>query len=471
MRASTRCCLAIFAAFVIAAACGTARAEVKPSRLFSDDMVLQRGVKVRVWGTSDQPAAVVVKFGGQSATATPADGRWTAELPAMEASADPRELTITQGDQSVTFKNVVVGDVWLCGGQSNMQWSVTQSAGKDEALAAAENPQLRLFTVNREGAPEPRAEVNGGPWAVASPQTIADFSAVGYYFGRDLQTNLKVPIGLISSNIGGTTAERWMSAAAISNDPQIKDMTAPQGKSDLYNAMIHPLGPFAVKGAVWYQGESNADRPYNYRHVMAAMIKSWRETFAGSGPLPFYQVQLAPFMKIESEPVDTNWAVLRESQLAVTKALPDVGMVVITDVGDETDIHPGQKRPVGERLARAARALTYGEKVVPYGPEFERLTVEGGKAVLSFKHVGGGLEARGGELKGFTVAGEDKVFHNATARIEGDTVVVTSDKVPAPKAVRYGWANYPVVNLWNKDGLPATPFRTDDWPVVAQDAK
>jgi sialate O-acetylesterase len=470
MRPMTLCRLAVFAVSVLVAG-ATARADVKPNRLFSDDMVLQRGVKVRVWGTTDRPDAVAVKFGDHAASATPADGRWAAELPAMEASADPRELTVTQGGQTLTFKNVVVGDVWLCGGQSNMQWSVTQSAGKDEALALPANPQLRLFTVRREGAPEPRTEVNGGPWAVASAASVADFSAVGYYFGRDLQASLKVPVGLISSNIGGTTAERWMSAAAISGDPHIKDMTAPQGKSDLYNAMIHPLGPFAVKGAVWYQGESNADRPYNYRHVMAAMIRSWRETFAGSGPFPFYQVQLAPFMQITTEPADTNWAVLRDSQLAVTRMVKDAGMVVITDVGDEADIHPGQKKPVGERLARAARALTYGEKVVPYGPQFERLTVEGGKAVLNFKYVGAGLEAKGGELKGFTVAGEDKVFHNAVARIEGDTVVVTSEKVPAPKAVRYGWANYPVVNLWNKDGLPATPFRTDDWPVVAQDAK
>ncbi len=446
------------------------RAEVKLHLLFTDNGILQRGVKAPVWGTTDKADAVTVKFADQSVSATPQGGKWKAELAPMEANATPRDLTVTQGDQTLTRKNVVVGDVWICGGQSNMQWAVNQCAGKEEAISASTNPNIRLFTVNRRGLPQPQTELDGGAWAEANPQSVPGFSAVGYYFGRDLEKAIKVPVGLISSNIGGTTSERWMALTAIESNPEIKDMRAPQGKSDLYNAMIAPLAPFGVKGAIWYQGESNADRPFNYRHVLSTMIKNWRDTM-GQGDFPFLIVELAPFMKIVNEPVDQEWAVVRESMQWIAKNSPKVATISIVDVGDEADIHPQKKQPVGARLAVAARAMAYGEKITPAGPQYDSLTIHGNQAVVRFKNAGVGLEAKDGDLKGFTLAGEDKKFHNAQARIEGDTVIVICDAVPNPKAVRHGWANYPLVNLWNKDGLPAHPFRTDDWEVIKQNDK
>lgn len=447
-----------------------AAAELKAHGLFTDNMLLQRDKKVAIWGTSDKPEKVTVTFGDQTVAAAPKDGQWKVELAPLAASAKPRELVISQGDQTLTKKNVLVGDVWLCGGQSNMQWEVHQSAGAQEAIDTGKNPLIRLFTVSREGDAAPRADLRAGNWTEATPETVKTFSAVGYYFGRDLQKSQGVPIGLISSNIGGTTAERWMSKESIDSNPEIKDMTPTQGRNDLYNAMIAPLAPFGIKGAIWYQGESNADRPYNYRHVLAGMIGSWRDTF-GQGDFPFFIVELAPFTAIVSEPIDQEWAVVRESMQWVASNVPNVDTVSIVDVGDESDIHPQKKQPVGERLARAARAMAYKEKIVPAGPEYDSVTISGSQAIVKFKNVGSGLEAKDGELKGFTIAGEDMKFYNATAKIDGQTVVVSSDKVAAPKAVRFGWANYPVVNLWNKDGLPASPFRTDDWEVVKQSSK
>lgn len=445
-------------------------AEVKTHGLFTDNMLLQREKKVAVWGTTDKPDKVTVKFADQTVVATPENGTWKVELAPLSASAQPRDLVISQGDQTLTKKNVLVGDVWLCGGQSNMQWEVHQSAGAQAAISAGKNPQIRLFTVSREGDATPRTDLRGGSWAEATPESVKTFSAVGYYFGRDLQKSLDVPIGLISSNIGGTTAERWMSKESIDSNPEIKDMTPTQGRNDLYNAMIAPLAPFGLKGAIWYQGESNADRPYNYRHVLAGMIKSWRDTF-GQGDFPFFIVELAPFTQIVKEPVDQEWAVVRESMQWVANNVPKVDTVSIVDVGHESDIHPPQKQPVGERLAQAARAMAYGDKGVPAGPEYDSVTFNGNQAIIKLKNVGGGLTTKAGEVKGFTIAGEDKKFYNASAKIEGQTVVVTSDKVANPKAVRFGWANYPVVDLWNKEGFPASTFRTDDWPVVKQTAK
>lgn len=460
---------AMFAAICLAAI-SPASAEIKTHGLFTDNMLLQRDAKVAVWGTTDKADPVTVKFGDQTVTATPADGKWKAELKPLAASAEGRDLVVAQRDQTITKKNVIVGDIWICGGQSNMQWEVHQSAGAEQARAAAKNPNIRLFTVQREGSPEPRTDLKTGAWTEATPESVNSFSAVGYYFGRDLQKATGVPIGLISSNIGGTTAERWMSKDAIDSNPEIKDMTPTQGRNDLYNAMIAPLAPYGVKGAIWYQGESNADRPYNYRHVLAGMIKSWRDTF-GQGDFPFLIVELAPFTGIVKEPVDQEWATVRESMQWIANKVKNVDTVSIVDVGDEKDIHPAKKEPVGARLAIAARAMAYGEKITPAGPEFESASFAGGKATIKFKNVGGALTAKDGELTGFTLAGEDKKFYNATAKIEGDTVVVTSDKVPTPAAVRLGWANYPLVNLWNKDGLPASPFRSDDWPVNGQDKK
>jgi sialate O-acetylesterase len=279
-----------------------------------------------------------------------------------------------------------------------------------------------------------------------------------------------VPIGLINSNVGGTTAERWMSKESLEAETTIKDMPRSQGANDLYNSMIHPLIPFGIKGAIWYQGESNAGLAWQYRTLFPAMIKDWRTEWK-QGDFPFFFVQLAPFTGIVNQPQDSNWAELRDAQLYTMLHSPKTGMAVITDVGDEKDIHPKRKQQVGARLAIAARAVAYGESIEPTGPIFDRLEIKGREAIVRFSHLGGGLEAKGDKLTGFTVAGDDKKFHNAEAKIDGDTVVVSSDQVQQPVAVRFGWAQYPVVNLWSKDGLPASPFRTDEFPLTTQPKK
>jgi sialate O-acetylesterase len=460
--------------------CEAAQAAIKPHALFSDNAVLQQKVRVPVWGTTDKTDTVTVAIAGQEATATPKDGKWRVDLAPLSAGG-PHVMTISQGSDKVELKNILVGEVWICGGQSNMQWALNQSDGGSEAIATAGNDKIRLLTVPRRGADAPEADISAA-WKAAAPDTVADFSAVGYFFGRDLQKHRAVPLGLIASNVGGTAAEQWMSKEALDSNPDLKDMSKPQGASMLYNAMIAPLAPYAIAGVVWYQGESNAGRAYQYRKLLPAMIKNWRETF-GHGDFPFLIVQIAPYEAIVKEPADSVWAEIRDAQLNVAQNVPGTALIVTTDVGDEKDIHPRKKEPVGNRLALAARAIAYGEAVEYCGPQFENMTVEEDKAILRFTHADSGLVARPLDasaeksaatttsVSGFTIAGEDKKFHNAEAKIVGKTVVVSSDKVTKPVAVRYGWAAYPVVNLWNSEGLPASPFRTDSYPITTQDKK
>lgn len=455
-------------AMLLGASAVQAQAAVTPNFLFSDNAVFQQKAKLPVWGTTDQTDKVTVTIAGQEASTMPLDGKWKVELQPI-AAGGPYTLTISQGTEKHELKNILVGEVWICGGQSNMQWALKQSDGGSEAIAASANDKIRLIDVPREGAEKPKATV-AAKWAVCGPETVGDFSAVGYFFGRDLQKALGVPVGLIGSNVGGTAAEQWMSKESIDSHPELKDMSKPQGASMLYNGMIAPLAPYAIQGAIWYQGESNAGRSFQYRTLLPAMIKNWRETF-GQGDFPFLIVQIAPYEAIVREPSDSIWAEIRDSQLHVSQQVPKTALAVTTDVGDERDIHPRRKEPVGARLALAARALAYGENVDYSGPLYDSMSVADGKVRLRFKHLGGGLVAKDGPLTGFTIAGEDKKFHAADAVIDGDTVVVSSASVPAPVAVRYGWAAYPVVNLWNKAGLPASPFRTDTFPITTQDKK
>lgn len=506
----------------VAASAPPLLADVKPHALFGDAMVLQRGGPVPVWGTADPGEAVTVTLkldaDGRAATAqTTADdqGRWSVKL---EPAASPGPFTLSfQGKNAVTFKDVLLGEVWICSGQSNMEWPLKASFQADEAIAKAKHPNIRLFTVPRKTASVPQTNVDG-KWKVCTPESAADFSAVGYYFGRDLHKNLNVPVGLIKSAWGGTPAQAWTSTEALAAVPELKyypeqlarqienyngddaktkhqealakhKEAAAKAKAEgkqaprapqlfdpdksqnsparLYNGMIAPLVPFAFKGVIWYQGESNANKAYEYRKLMPTLIADWRNQWK-RGDFPFLIVSLAPFQKIRNEPGESNWAELREAQWLTTKALPNVGLAVITDVGEENDIHPRKKEPVGARLALAARKIAYRQPIVASGPEYASLKVEGNKAVVSFTNVGAGLECRGDALTGFTVRGEDRQWHNAKAEIRGDTVAVWSDAVEKPVAVRFGWAQFPVVNLWNKDGLPAVPFRTDDDPVSTQ---
>ncbi len=489
----------------------TASAAVTLHGLFTDNMVLQQGKKTPVWGTADTGEKVTVRLGGQQAGTTAQSGKWQVWLKPIQAGG-PFEMTV-RGQNTLTLKNVLVGEVWVCSGQSNMAMDVSRCADAEQVIASSKDPKIRLFTVERATSDKPLTDVKGA-WVECGPQTVGGFSGVAYFFGRDLQAALKVPVGLIHTSWGGTPAEAWTDRQTLASHPDLKVILsnwqrhlknvypkqlktyqakmekwkqaaakakaegkkprrkprAPRGPNSaqrpccLYNAMIHPLLPFAIQGAIWYQGESNANRAYQYRTLFPAMIRNWRRVW-GQGDFPFLFVQLAPFVGRMDKPI---WPELREAQLLTAQMLPNAGMAVITDVGDRTDIHPKRKAPVGARLALAARGIAYAQKITYAGPEYAGMTVEGNKIVLRFKYVGAGLTTKADVPKGFTIAGEDGKFVPAHAKIRGDTVVVTSAQVDKPVAVRFGWANFPEVDLWNKDGLPATPFRTDDFPMVTR---
>ncbi len=658
MRRTPRAVASILALSALALLLPVARADdPKPflHPLFSDHAVLQRGVPVPVWGWTEPGKAVKVALAGKTAEATAdAGGRWEAKLATLEAGG-PFDLEVS-GPQAVTVKDVLVGDVWICSGQSNMQWPVTLTDNAQAEIAGADFPKMRLFTVPNVPSFVPVTHVQSA-WTTCSPQTVGGFSAVGFYFGRHLHRELGVPVGLINTSWGGTIAEAWTSAEALAampdfaknleevaerraklgqqqdldqemaawwakNDAGSKDGTgwadpafdaaawktmdlprnweqaglpdfdgivwfrkevdlpaawagreatlslgpvddrdttwvngtrvggldewnrprdykvpagtlkagkniiavrvldtgggggvhgqpgqmrltasgagapepvslagpwafrdsAPLGQCTpapqrldgnpnvvtvLYNGMIAPLLPFAIRGAIWYQGESNAGRPEQYRTLLPTMIKDWRARF-GVGDFPFLVVSLANFMNRDAQPTDGGWALLREAQSLTARNDPKVGLAVTIDIGDDADIHPRNKQDVGKRLALQALAIGYGKDLVPSGPVYKSMTVKDGKARLRFDHVGSGLVAKGGgRLTGFAIAGEDMKFVWAEAAIEGNEVVVSSTDVPKPAAVRYAWANNPACNLCNKEGLPADPFRTDG-PLAAR---
>jgi sialate O-acetylesterase len=465
----------------VAGLCPAVRADVKPHPLIADSMVLQQGTKCALWGTADPGEEVSAeldsgeKVGQATGTKADNDGKWRLVLDPGKAGG-PYTLTI-KGKNTVTLKDVYVGEVWVASGQSNMEWPVAASANPKPVIDNSKNPKIRLFTVPHKVSETPVTDV-AGKWVECGPQTVPNFSAVAYFFGRDLQKALDVPVGLIHSSWGGTVAEAWTTREALEADPTLKYLLPkspiqpgnPNQGTVLFNGMIAPLLPYAIKGAIWYQGESNANRAWEYRTLFPAMIKSWREAFK-QGDFPFLFVQLAPFLATSTVPADTAWAELRDAQLYTSLKVPNAAQAVITDVGETSDIHPNRKEPVGARLALAARALAYREKIEYAGPVFREMSVEGNKAVLHFSHTGKGLEAKGGLPLGFTIAGEDRKFVNAHAEIKGDKVVVWNDQVEKPVAVRFGWANYPFVDLWNRDGLPASPFRTDEFPLITQPKK
>lgn len=498
---------------------GAVFADVKLPAIIGDNMVLQRGKKVTIWGWAKPGEEVMVGVswnGMRWAVKADEDGKWMFRMNPPKTGG-PYEMTIS-GKNVIKIKNIMVGEVWVCSGQSNMQWTVQNSANSEEEIAAANYPNIRLFYVKRTIAHEPQPDCEGS-WTECSPETIGGFSAVAYYFGRELHKELNVPIGLIHTSWGGTPSEAWTSREVLEQEPEAApilqrydDVVAkypqikqeyekrieewkkaaetakaegkkvpgrprlpygpehPHAPAGLYNAMIAPLIPYGLQGAIWYQGESNAGRAYQYRTIFPAMIKNWRNDW-GQGDFSFLFVQLANFMEVKEEPADSAWAELREAQL-MTLDLPNTGMAVIIDIGEANNIHPKNKQDVGRRLALWALAKNYGKDVVYSGPLYKTMNVEGNKAVLSFEHVGGGLVAGGGgPLKGFAIAGADRKFIWADAKIEGDKVIVSSNEVSAPAAVRYAWADNPVCNLYNAEGLPASPFRTDSWPGVTINSK
>jgi len=462
--------------------------------LFADNMVLQRDLPAPVGGTAPAGGKVTVSFAGkQKETTAGTDGKWSLKLDPLSASSTPRVMTVSAGSgEVVKIENIVVGDVWVCSGQSNMRRNLTEAKDPWKEIAAANFPNIRLFDVPLKTSEGPSTELTG-QWQPCSPETIAQFSAVGYFFGRALQQKLNVPIGLIYSCKGGTRAEGWTPAKALASDPQYAAMIqksadgrktheADQAENEknlrerefsapsrLYNGMIYPLTAFAIKGVIWYQGEANTRQSPRYQALLTKLIDAWRQAW-GQGDFPFLIVQLANF---EDKRPNRNWAELREAQYLTAKNVPNSGLAVAVDIGEAGAIHPLNKQDVGARLALVARKIAYGEKdLVASGPVYDSSRVEDGRIKINFSSVGGGLEARGGELKAFTIAGgdaptpgkalADENFVPAQARIEGNSVVVWSDQVGNPVAVRYAWANNPEgCNLYNKEGLPAVPFRTD----------
>ena len=554
---------------------GAARADVKMPAIFGDHMVLQRDIDVPVWGSADPDEKVTVTAGSDSATTTAGkDGQWSVKLTKLNASSTPMDVTVA-GKNTVTFHDVLVGDVWVCSGQSNMEFGIRAFMPPDE-FAKTSNTEIRLFGVPKWVAPVPEKDIAEAPknapllgtWQVCSPEALiksgewSGFSACGFYFGQAIQSYTHQPVGLIGSSWGGTRIHSWTSLDTLQTLPQkvsaaksavdfatnydkikqtYETVTLPQWNATLakwkednkpaldaydeamkqwqvaakdaaaqkqpapprprapqeprpprdpihnnqtscalYNGMIAPLIPYAIKGVIWYQGESNAAEPQVYKAELPALVHDWRSHW-NEGDFPFLVVQLANFMPSRPDPSESSWALTREVQTNVL-TLPNTGLAVTIDIGDGGNIHPSDKLDVGLRLALAAQHVAYGDKNVFSGPIYKSSSVEGNKMRVVFDNVGGGLTpgiapahyyacqkvpltppAVSPDLVGFAIAGEDHKFVWAKAQIDGDAVVVSADSVPNPVAMRYAWADNPVCNLYNKEGLPASPFRTDDW--------
>ena len=501
-------------------------AEVKLPAVLGDNMVLQQGRPVPIWGWAEPGEMVAVTVPGQSVISkADKDGQWQVKLAKLDEDK-PIEINVTGSSGSkVTLKNILVGEVWVCSGQSNMQWPVSRADHAQQEIAAATYPAIRLFSVTRKTADKPRDDCTGA-WSECSPQSVADFSAVGYYFGRHLHEELKVPIGLINTSWGGTPAETWAARQALEAEPSLKPLLdrwdqqvagfdpdaasadykrrleswqqaaakakqegkqpppkpqppadpglSPHRPANLYNGMIAPLVPFALRGAIWYQGESNVPRAYQYRTLFPLMIRNWRAAW-GQGEFPFGFVQLAPFnyherWKSWNPEITPAWcAELWEAQSLTLNNVPHTGMAVTVDIGNTEDIHPTNKQEVGRRLGLWALAKVYQRALVYSGPIYKSMQIEGDKIRLQFDHTGGGLSTRDGKPPShFTIAGPDKQFHPATAEIDGQTILVHSDQVSKPIAVRFAWHDTAEPNLSNKEALPASPFRTDQFPCQTE---
>lgn len=471
---------------------GSASAEVQLSKVFGDHMVLQQEQPIRIWGTGDPGEEVTVELAGKSADVTAGDdGKWQVDLPAMKADGKAHELAAEGDTNIVTAKDVWLGEVWICSGQSNMEWSVRASMNAEEEIAAADHPMIRLFNVPGHVAkPEPVEEPRG-EWQICTPATIPNFSAVGYYFGRKLQKDLGVPIGLVGTNWGGTRIEPWTPPAGFEQVSELNDyvenleaiekakaeggdVPKPKGGAvQIYNGMVDFLTPLSVKGAIWYQGESNAGDGLRYNYLKEALVKGWREVFKNDD-LSFYWVQLANFQQPNENPAGGGWGPVREGQRRALR-LPNTGMAVIIDIGEANDIHPRNKQDVGKRLARLALAKDYGKDIVPAGPLYKGMKKDGDKIHIEFENVGSGLmtgkkeglaptkEVSDAELTQFAIQDADGAWHWADAKIDGETVVVWHDDVEDPQNVRFGYQSNPVgINLYNKEGLPASPFTTTD---------
>lgn len=497
-------CLSILA--LIGALTSSAFAEVKLPNIFSDHMVLQQKQANKVWGIAAAGEKVTVTIGKQSHTATAgADGSWHVMLSPLDAGG-PYDLTVT-GTNTVKVTDILVGEVWICSGQSNMQWSVGQSYDADLEALAAKYPKLRMVNFPQVGTQEPVWEHPNAKWQVCTPETVSKFSAVGYFFGRQIHETLDVPVGLINNAWGGSACEAWINRKVLEADgkytnmltnwdsqaKQAEELAAIQNPTDdekkklsdlrgrlkgnqrpanIYNGVLKSHLGYGIRGAIWYQGESNAGRAYQYRDLFPLMIQNWRNEW-GQGDFPFYWVQLADYNPEVDQPGESSWAELREAQTMTMDRLPKTGQAVIIDIGEGRDIHPRNKVDVGRRLARLALANDYGIKINAQSPRYKSMEKQDNKIVLTFDNVDGWwtFDVRDKPI-GFSIAGEDKKFVWADAKILPDKrIEVSSQAVANPVAVRYGWADNPRVNVFNKDRLPLTPFRTDDWPGVTVNNK
>ena len=455
------------------------RAEVRLPAIISSDMVLQRNTTVVLWGWADANENMTIKASWiEKAMKVSADkeGNWRLEVKTTN-SKEPQTISIKSASSDITLENILFGEVWICSGQSNMQQPVNGYGGQPTfggpmVVARAKNPNLRLFTVDRIGSKTPVKDVEKYTgWEEASPDNVASFSAVAYFFGQKLQEILNVPVGMIHTSWGGSSVQAWISKEVISKyrEVDLDDVDINKGTNHiptaLYNAMIHPLVPYTIQGALWYQGESNRMEPEVYKELFPAMVEDWRTRW-GIGDFPFYFVQIAPYWYNNTEAFSTpeNSAFIRETQLQCADLIPNSGIAVTMDIGDQYCIHPPKKKEVAERLLFNALNQTYGfTDVDGKSPVYESMEVEEGGIVLRFKNAETGLFAFKG-LSGFEIAGEDKVFYPAEAKIVNRRRVrVESDKVTSPVAVRYAWDNWVVGTLYDTNLLPASSFRTDDW--------
>ena len=495
---------------VLLAACAllvpsVAMAELKMPNIFGDHMVVQQKMPVKVWGWTKPGQEVTVTLGEKSATGKAGDdGRFDVALPAVDAGG-PYTLQI-KADETRTINDVLVGEVWICSGQSNMQWNVANSTDPDLERLTARHPKIRMINFPQVGTQEP-VLTHDRPWMECTPETVSAFSAVGYFFARQLNETIDVPIGMINNAWGGSACEAWINRDVLNADPQYApmmdgwiakekqfadlsaksdlndeekktlqnlkgQMSGNQRPANIYNGVLKSHLGFTIRGAIWYQGESNAGRAYQYRELFPLMISNWRQEW-GQGDFPFYWVQLADFMEEKAEPAESAWAELREAQTMTMAKLPHTGEAVIIDIGEGKDIHPKNKVDVGRRLARWALANEYGIAVPFHSPQYKSMEKQDSKIVLTFDHVDGGW--RPFDVKqpvGFAIAGADKKFVRADATILADgRIEVSSTTIADPVAVRYAWADNPICNMFDGAGLPMTPFRTDDWPGVTLNSK